>query len=64
MPPPPVPEAVAALLARCEELHCAGDCEAALEALERAGAAWRAAVSGEGVLPLGAVLELSPEQEM
>ncbi|KAG2448846.1 hypothetical protein HYH02_006197 [Chlamydomonas schloesseri] len=64
MPPPPVPEAVDLLLARAADLHNRGDCPAALEAFERAAAAWRAAVSGEGTLPLGASLALSPEQEI
>ena len=64
MPPPPVPEVVGMLLARAADLHNRGDCAAALEAFDRAAAAWRAAVSGEGILPLGASLALSPEQEM
>ncbi|GIL45775.1 hypothetical protein Vafri_2921, partial [Volvox africanus] len=64
VPPAPVPEPVARLLARAGELHNRGDCPASLAEYEKAASAWRAAMSGEGHLPFGASLTLSPEQEI
>ncbi|GIL71889.1 hypothetical protein Vretifemale_2352, partial [Volvox reticuliferus] len=64
VPPPPVPEPVARLLARAGELHNRGDCPASLTEYEKAASAWRAAMSGDGHLPFGASLTLSPDQEI
>lgn len=63
-PPPPLPDRVAAALARAADLHNrTGDCTAALEAYDTAAALWRVAAAAEGA-PYGGALSLTPEQEM
>lgn len=64
IPPPPLPDRVAAALARAADLHNrTGDCTAALEAYDTAAALWRVAAAEEGA-PYGGALSLTPEQEM